>query len=141
MLVFINLVLGIINKFIGLVAVLGFFIAFWEFFNKMYEKQEQALFSLVAQLEITKSWAGGEGKGYIGEPSEEQKLIWTNPFYLIFSIEDSALKAAMIQLSPVNLNPELNPNTLSIKKVSEALANYNQLINNIMDLENLKEQH
>lgn len=129
MLEFINNQVLNLNNLVGLATLSGIFIAFIEYKNKLLERQRQTLISLESQLKISGSWASASNEGYIGEPSEQQKLSFANPFYLIYTIENSALKDVMVQPGIIDFNEMFN----------EALAQYNQHISRIRDLENFRE--
>lgn len=130
MLEFINNQVLNLDNLVGLATLIGIFIAFIEYKNKLLERQRQALISLESQLKISGSWASASNEGYIGEPNEQQKLSFVNPFYLIYTIENSALKDVMVQPGVIDFS----------KRFNEALAQYNQHISRIRDLEKFREQ-
>lgn len=129
MLEFINSQVLDLGNLVGLATLIGIFIAFIEYKNKLFDRQKQVLVSLKDQLKISGSWASASNEGYIGEPSDVKKLEMTDPFYIIFNIENSAMRDVMIQPGIIDFTDKFN----------EALANYNQHISRIRDLEKFRE--
>jgi len=129
MLEFINNQVLNLGNIVGLLTLIGVFIAFIEYKNKLFDRQKQVLSSLKHQLKISGSWASADNEGYIGEPDESRKLAMTDPFYIIYTIENSALKEIMVQPGVIDFSDRFN----------DALANYNQHISRIRDLEKFRE--
>lgn len=129
MLGFINNQILNLGNLVGLATLIGIFIAFIEYKDRLFDRQKQVLASLKHQLEISGSWASANNEGYIGEPSDDRKIVMTDPFYIIYNIENSALKDVMVQPGIVDFTDKFN----------NALANYNQHISRIRDLEKFRE--
>lgn len=125
---FINNNLLNIQSLAGVGTILGLYFAFWQYKKNSFERQKQILISLNNQLSISGLWAGAEG--YPEEPSEDKKLNFSDPFYIIFEIENFALKEVMVQRGGVDFS----------KTFHNSLSQYNQHISRIRDLEKFREQ-
>ena len=129
MLEFINNKILNLYNLVGLMTLFSVFIAFIEYKNRLFDRQKQILISLKHQLKISSLWASANNEGYISEPNDARKLQMTDPFYIIFEIENYALKDVMVQPGIIDFSDRFN----------EALANYNQHITRIRDLERFRE--
>ena len=70
MLKFINKQILNLDNLVGLVTLIGVFIAFIEYKSRLFDRQTQILTSLKYQLKISGSWASADNEGYTGKPND-----------------------------------------------------------------------
>jgi len=75
-------------------------------------------------LSITGPWASSGNEGYVGHPSEEQKLDYANPFRLIYGIENVPFQQITLQQGIIDFSErilgnifQLNQNIIRIKDI------------------------
>lgn len=105
-----------------LLALLGVVFVFWQYRESFFQRQRQIILVLKSKLDISESWFGGNG--YVGEPSDKQKLMFSNPFRIVHEIENSVVDELQLQTGIVDFSEDFNRH----------LASYNQSIRTVHGL-------
>lgn len=118
------------QNFIGFATILGIWFGFWQYLRVGYERKNQIINSLESQLDVTAIWSRVNNEGYLGEPNDNVKLNFSHPFRFIFGIESSVIKNITFQPGIVDFS----------KEFYKAVAEFNQAVNTLSDLERFLEQ-
>lgn len=115
----------------ALLTNIGVLIAYIEFIRRDINSKKQIIKTLKNQLETTGQWAQATGPGYVGHPSDKEKIDWaTNPFGFIYEtraevLESIFLKEGIISFSDEFLGKlfEYNQNISRIKNIVDFQKN------------------
>jgi len=115
-----------------MLALLGFYFVYFQWFKTNREKKIHILKILKAQLDCLGPWVGSTGSGYGSELTKLQKFDNINPFKLIFNTGSSPLidSTLLEQVSevPEEIIGEINQLFYDFKRI-ESIQNFrNQLV-------------
>lgn len=120
-----NLDLNLISIFLTDFAVL---IAFIQFRKIEIDRRKQVIKTIFNQLEVTGAWAQVNSQGYLGNPSDQEKIEWANPFKYVYRIKHEGLQSIALQEGVIDF-PD---------RFISRLFEYNQNISRIKDLTDFK---
>lgn len=103
-------------NFTGLITIVGVYLAIFEYYAKSLSQKKSVIKSLKAQLNNSGCWASANSEGWIKDPDDSKKLSLTDPYYLVYNVEDHALKN-------ISFLPGMSDFSYD---VFQDLANYNQ---------------
>lgn len=112
----------------SLIGLIGIFLALLTYFFKQWQEYKNTLNALSSQINAIKAWARADDEGWSNPPTEEDKLGFVKPFYLIFIMDNSIIKQTLISPGIVNFS----------QLFVQAVAHFNQQILRIHTIMNFR---